>query len=86
MTKKRMFVFVPVALVVCALLLPATTVFSEGKYKEAPMLTKLVEQGKLPPVAERMPENPLVVTPVERVGKYGGTWRQGMETISTEFS
>ncbi|MEX1328564.1 MAG: ABC transporter substrate-binding protein [Desulfobacterales bacterium] len=82
MTKKRMFVFAPVVLVVCALLLPATTAFSEGKYKEAPMLTKLVEQGKLPPVAERLPENPLVVTPVERVGKYGGTWRSGMRTIA----
>jgi peptide/nickel transport system substrate-binding protein len=52
------------------------------KYKEAPMLAKMVQAGKLPPVAERLPENPLVVTPHERIGKYGGTWHQGMRTIA----
>jgi len=45
-----------------------------GKYKEAPMLAKLVQEGKLPPVAERLPPEPLVVKPVDSVGKYGGTW------------
>ena len=33
----------------------------------------MVKAGKLPPVEERLPENPLVTTPVESVGKYGGT-------------
>ena len=55
---------------------------SAKTYNEAPMLAKLVEQGKLPPVEQRLPDNPLVVTPHERIGKYGGTWRQGMRTIA----
>ena len=46
-----------------------------GKYKEAPMLAELVKAGKLPPVDERLPENPLVLDPVEAVGQYGGTLR-----------
>ncbi len=46
--------------------------FAQKKYKEAPMLADLVKQGKLPPVEERLPENPLVIKPVEEVGTYGG--------------
>ena len=53
-----------------------------GKYQEAPMLAELVKAGKLPPVDERLPENPQVVEPVEKIGKYGGTWRVGMRTIA----
>ena len=40
-------------------------------YQEAPMLNKLVKQGKLPPVDQRLPDNPLVETPVSEIGKYG---------------
>jgi peptide/nickel transport system substrate-binding protein len=46
-------------------------------YHEAPMLDDLVKAGKLPPVAQRLPANPRVETPVEQVGQYGGTWRSG---------
>lgn len=42
---------------------------------EAPMLKALVEAGKLPPVEERLPENPMVIEPVSEIGTYGGTWR-----------
>jgi peptide/nickel transport system substrate-binding protein len=42
--------------------------------KEAPALAELVKQGKLPPLAQRLPKNPLVVTPYEAPGYYGGTW------------
>ncbi len=42
------------------------------KFNESPMLTNLVEQNQLPPVEERLPEDPLVVVPVEEVGEYGG--------------
>jgi len=45
------------------------------EYAEAPMLAERVSAGELPPVAERLPQNPLVVEPLERVGEYGGTWR-----------
>jgi peptide/nickel transport system substrate-binding protein len=46
-------------------------------FKEAPMLQKQVSEGKLPPVAKRLPEEPLVVKPFDEVGSYGGivhTW------------
>jgi peptide/nickel transport system substrate-binding protein len=39
------------------------------------MLAELVKAGKLPPVDERLPKEPLVVEPVEEIGQYGGTWR-----------
>ncbi len=42
-------------------------------FSEAPMLRTLVAAGELPPVGERLPEEPLVVEPVEEIGQYGGT-------------
>jgi peptide/nickel transport system substrate-binding protein len=42
-------------------------------FKEAPELAALVQQGKLPPVAQRLGQDPLVIQPVHEVGKYGGT-------------
>lgn len=44
-----------------------------GGYQEAPELARLVEQGQLPPVEERLPRDPMLVQPWERVGEYGGT-------------
>lgn len=38
------------------------------------MLAALVAEGKLPPVEERLPKNPLVIEPADGIGKYGGTW------------
>ncbi|MBN1890264.1 MAG: hypothetical protein JW850_19870, partial [Thermoflexales bacterium] len=43
-------------------------------YHEAPMLAELVEAGQLPPVDQRLPQNPMLIQPEERVGQYGGTW------------
>ena len=47
-------------------------------FREAPMLRELVEQGLLPPVEERLPipEDIVVIEPVEEIGQYGGTWRR----------
>lgn len=45
---------------------------------DPPMLVRQVEQGTLPPLADRLPENPLIVEPVERIGDYGGTWRSAL--------
>jgi ABC-type transport system substrate-binding protein len=42
--------------------------------RESPLLAKQVKDGTLPPVARRLPAKPVVVQPVERVGRYGGTW------------
>lgn len=41
---------------------------------ESPILTDLVRAGKLPPVAERVGEEPVVLEGVDGIGKYGGTW------------
>lgn len=48
------------------------------KYNESPDLAALVAEGKLPPLEERLPENPRVVkTDVmhDGIGVYGGVWR-----------
>jgi peptide/nickel transport system substrate-binding protein len=37
-------------------------------------LAARVKAGKLPPLAQRLPANPLVVQPAERIGVYGGEW------------
>src|SRR6218665_1906621 len=50
--------------------------------KEAPQLAALVKDGKLPPLAQRLPQNPMVVKPWEKVGTYGGTLRRGLRGSS----
>ena len=45
---------------------------------EAPDLAKLAADGKLPKLADRLPEKPLVVQPLEKIGRYGGTLRRGL--------
>jgi len=45
-------------------------------FKEAPQLAALVKSGKLPPVAQRLPSEPIVIKPLESIGTYGGTWRR----------
>lgn len=47
-------------------------------YRQAPLLDAPVADGRLAPVAERLPDNPLMLDPVEAVGEYGGTWRLAM--------
>lgn len=46
-------------------------------FQEAPQLAELVKTKKLPPVHERVSQDPLVIKPVHEIGKYGGTWRRG---------
>lgn len=41
---------------------------------ESPILRELVEEGKLPPVAERVGPEPVVMEGVDGIGTYGGTW------------
>ena len=52
------------------------------KFAESPQLAELVKQGKLPPLEQRIPKNPLVVTPYEEIGQYGGTWRRTWSGLS----
>jgi peptide/nickel transport system substrate-binding protein len=46
-------------------------------FAESPEFAALVKQGKLPPVAERVGKAPLVLKPLQSVGKYGGQIRRG---------
>ncbi len=54
--------------------------YSEGKKGawypkgEAPILKELIAEGKLPPLNERVPTEPLVLEGVDHVHNYGGTW------------
>jgi peptide/nickel transport system substrate-binding protein len=57
----------------------------QGAYKESPMLAELVAAGELPPVEERLPTNPRVITPYNEVGEYGGTWRRAFKGLSDRW-
>lgn len=50
---------------------------SASGYAESPMLAERVAAGELPPVEERLPVNPAVVSPTNEVGQYGGEFRMG---------
>jgi peptide/nickel transport system substrate-binding protein len=52
----------------------AQTQASSSAFSEAPSLTALVAQKKLPPLEQRLPRNPMLVQPVEKPGDYGGTF------------
>jgi peptide/nickel transport system substrate-binding protein len=53
-------------------------ILRERRFGEAPMLAARVASGNLPPVADRLPGNPLVVRPLEQIGNYGGTLRRAI--------
>lgn len=61
-------------LLILALILGAPSVAGAVEYSESPVLAEQVGAGKLPPVAERLPENPYVVgmDGDRKPGKYGG--------------
>ena len=46
-------------------------------YGESPLLAAMVAAGELPPVEDRLPNEPMIIPTVERIGDYGGTWRRG---------
>lgn len=48
--------------------------------KEAPSLAAKVEAGDLPELAKRLPKQPMIVEPLDRIGQYGGTWNTAMVT------
>lgn len=55
-----------------------------SRYQEAPMLRERVQAGELPPVDERLPDEPLVVD-VPQVGEYGGSIGGGRVVQSDEW-
>ena len=56
-----------------------------SSFNEAPVLAALVASGDLPPVEDRLPDEPLVDEPFEQVGTYGGTLRLGMVSGTTYY-
>lgn len=44
-------------------------------FNENPMFAEKVKKGELPPVEERLPKEPFVVTTYDEIGTYGGTLR-----------
>ena len=56
-------------------------------FQQSPLLDRLVSEGKLPSVKDRLPMDPPVVEPYEKVGKYGGTLViYGVDLERTEFT
>ena len=43
------------------------------RFRQSPSLDALEAAGELPPVAERLPDDPIVVEPIDEIGTYGGT-------------
>ncbi len=64
-------------------LLLSSTAWSQT-YSEAPELAEMVAAGSLPPVEERLPLEPRVVTPYNEIGTYGGTWRRAFKGPSDD--
>lgn len=57
-------------------LMLGTSAIAQVATGQAPMLDALVASGDLPPVAERVGSEPMVITPVDGVRNYGGNLRQ----------
>ena len=57
---------------------PPPTIFG---YNEAPMLAALVAADELPPVEERISDDPLVVEAIEQIGTYGGTLNEATRFV-----
>jgi len=74
--KRILSIFLGLVLVFTLVFGQIPLAFSQKKYNEAPTLAELIKEGKLPPIEKRLPQEPLVITPVEEIGQYGGTWRR----------
>jgi peptide/nickel transport system substrate-binding protein len=49
--------------------------------RESPDFARQVAAGKLPPVAQRVGQDPLVMKPLHEIGKYGGEIRRGYISV-----
>ncbi|RPI99831.1 MAG: hypothetical protein EHM39_05840, partial [Chloroflexi bacterium] len=84
MSNKR-FLLIITLLLLAAMIVPALPAGAQDPtYGEAPMLAAKVAAGELPPVEERLPENPRVVELAEgeTVGVYGGIWNRGWRGVN----
>jgi peptide/nickel transport system substrate-binding protein len=60
-------------------------ILESREFGEAPQLRERVRSGDLPPVSERLPINPLVVVPIEEIGRYGGQIRRGLSSDISQW-
>jgi hypothetical protein len=70
--------FILLLALITMLALPLSTISAQDnpQYGESPMLAERVAAGELPPVAERLPENPRVMDlSWSEIGAYGGELR-----------
>ncbi|TDO95152.1 peptide/nickel transport system substrate-binding protein [Halanaerobium saccharolyticum] len=56
------------------------------EFKQAPQLSEQVSNGELPAVGERLPEEPVVVEPANKIGQYGGTWVRAWKGLSDQWA
>lgn len=56
----------------------AASALAAGVWGSGVSLSFAQDAAELPPLEERLPKNPLVVEPTERVGKQGGTWNHAL--------
>lgn len=45
-----------------------------SSFSESPLCAAQAAAGTIPALADRLPDNPLVISPAESIGEYGGTW------------
>ena len=50
-----------------------------AQYNESPSLSKLVKQNKIPTINQRLPDNPMVITPFDTIGSYGGILHRALK-------
>ena len=50
-----------------------------SSFQQSPMLDAAVADGTLPPVEERLSDEPLVMQPADQIGEYGGAMRNAHE-------
>jgi peptide/nickel transport system substrate-binding protein len=55
-------------------------------YSESPSFNVAIAQGKLPPLDERLPQNPLILDVVEKIGEYGGVLRRGYTGMADKWN
>jgi peptide/nickel transport system substrate-binding protein len=54
------------------------TALASGAMSTGIIAVPALAQADLPPLEDRLPENPLVVTPTDRPAKQGGTWNHAL--------
>ena len=60
-------------------------ILASRSFGQSPTLAARVSSNALPALTNRLPENPLVVVPIEEIGQYGGTIRRGLSSDISQW-